>query len=239
VTTDVAVGQMRQIEFVADEEGDWALHCHKSHHTMNAMSHSVPTMIGVDTGDLEQRIRALVPGYMGMGASGMRDDRDADAAAGQHRAHDGGRRAVGAVGMGGMFSVLKVRRDQKRGDYSDPGWFQHPAGTLAHEVEGLPEAAPPQAPMHRHHGAMPGGMASEVQVDVRKPGPAARRARRSPRALKGVLKPGGLIARPARRPQAIWLMVLRKRSSAQANSAPPIARIARNCGHTTSRPAPR
>jgi FtsP/CotA-like multicopper oxidase with cupredoxin domain len=43
VTTDVAVGQMRQIEFVADEEGDWAFHCHKSHHTMNAMGHDIPT----------------------------------------------------------------------------------------------------------------------------------------------------------------------------------------------------
>src|SRR5258705_1322111 len=32
VTVDVAVGQMRQIEFQADEEGDWAFHCHKSHH---------------------------------------------------------------------------------------------------------------------------------------------------------------------------------------------------------------
>jgi hypothetical protein len=48
VTADVAVGQMRQIEFLADEEGDWAFHCHKSHHTMNAMGHDVPTMIGVD-----------------------------------------------------------------------------------------------------------------------------------------------------------------------------------------------
>ena len=48
VTTDIAVGQMRQLEFVADAPGDWALHCHKSHHTMNAMGHDVPTMIGVD-----------------------------------------------------------------------------------------------------------------------------------------------------------------------------------------------
>jgi FtsP/CotA-like multicopper oxidase with cupredoxin domain len=52
VTTDVAVGQMRQLEFVADEEGDWAFHCHKSHHTMNAMGHDVPTMIGVDHQDV-------------------------------------------------------------------------------------------------------------------------------------------------------------------------------------------
>ncbi|WP_262029843.1 multicopper oxidase family protein, partial [Microvirga sp. Mcv34] len=37
VSVDVAVGQMRAFEFVADAPGDWAIHCHKSHHTMNAM----------------------------------------------------------------------------------------------------------------------------------------------------------------------------------------------------------
>ncbi len=47
VTTDIAVGQMRAIEFVADELGDWAFHCHKSHHTMNAMGHDFPNMLGV------------------------------------------------------------------------------------------------------------------------------------------------------------------------------------------------
>ena len=41
----------------------------------------------------------------------------------------------GSVEMGGMFSVLKVRRDQKPGDYKDPGWFKHPEGTVAHEYE--------------------------------------------------------------------------------------------------------
>ena len=35
--------QMRAFEFVADEPGDWAIHCHKSHHTMNAMGHDVKT----------------------------------------------------------------------------------------------------------------------------------------------------------------------------------------------------
>lgn len=33
--TDVAVGQMRRIEFIADEEGDWSFHCYKSHHRMS------------------------------------------------------------------------------------------------------------------------------------------------------------------------------------------------------------
>ncbi len=55
VTTDIAVGQMRAIEFVADEPGDWAFHCHKSHHTMNAMGHDFPTMLGVKQGDLVKK----------------------------------------------------------------------------------------------------------------------------------------------------------------------------------------
>jgi hypothetical protein len=73
VTTDVAVGQMRQIDFLADEEGDWAFHCHKSHHTMNAMGHDVPTMIGVDHRGLVKKITDLIPDYMVMGERGMAD----------------------------------------------------------------------------------------------------------------------------------------------------------------------
>ena len=73
VTTDVAVGQMRQIEFIADEPGDWAMHCHKSHHTMGAMGHDVPTLIGVDHRGLVKRIQKLIPDYMLMGERGMAD----------------------------------------------------------------------------------------------------------------------------------------------------------------------
>jgi FtsP/CotA-like multicopper oxidase with cupredoxin domain len=73
VTTDVAVGQMRQIELIADEEGDWAMHCHKSHHTMNAMGHDVPTMIGVDHRGLVKKIQKVAPDYMLMGERGMAD----------------------------------------------------------------------------------------------------------------------------------------------------------------------
>ena len=32
VSTDVAVGQMRAIEFLADNPGDWAFHCHMLYH---------------------------------------------------------------------------------------------------------------------------------------------------------------------------------------------------------------
>jgi manganese oxidase len=70
VTTDIAVGQMRAIEFTAAAPGDWAFHCHKSHHTMNAMGHNVPTTIGVDQSDLAKKISELVPNYMSMGETG-------------------------------------------------------------------------------------------------------------------------------------------------------------------------
>lgn len=32
--------------------------------------------------------------------------------------------------------MVKVRKDQPHGDYSDPGWFEHPEGTVAFEYEG-------------------------------------------------------------------------------------------------------
>ncbi len=137
VTTDIAVGQMRQVGFLADEEGDWAFHCHKSHHTMNTMGHDVPTMIGVDHREVVSKITSLIPDYMVMGERGMVDMTEMEmqipdntlpmmTGAGPH----------GAVGMGGMFTVLKVRRDQKPGDYTDPGWFKQPPGTQAFEWSG-------------------------------------------------------------------------------------------------------
>jgi hypothetical protein len=46
----------------------------------------------------------------------------------------------GALGMGGMFSVVKVRDDLQRGDYRDPGHYRHPAGTLASEYTLEPPA---------------------------------------------------------------------------------------------------
>jgi hypothetical protein len=75
----------------------------------------------------------------------------------------------GAVGMGGMFSVLKVRKEQKPGDYSDPGWYQHPAGEVAYEWTGsLPEPARVKA---TGSGSMPPAArpATDTEVKVRKP----------------------------------------------------------------------
>ena len=170
VTTDVAVGQMRQIEFVADEEGDWAFHCHKSHHTMNAMGHDVPTMIGVDHKDVVKQITQLVPDYMVMGERGMADMGEMEMPLPDNTARMmSGEGPFGSVEMGGMFSVLKVRKDQKRGDYANPGWFKHPQGTVAYEFNGT-AAEPPRA---RDAGtaAMPAQNmpAKNIEVQVRKP----------------------------------------------------------------------
>ena len=142
VTVDVAVGQMRAFEFIADNPGDWAFHCHKSHHTMNAMGHQVPTMIGVKQKDLAKRMNKLVPEYMGMGAAGMADmgememplpDNTLPMMTGQGQ--------FGPIEMGGMFTTVKIRDGLGRNSYKDPGPYKHPKGTVSYEYTGdLPES---------------------------------------------------------------------------------------------------
>jgi FtsP/CotA-like multicopper oxidase with cupredoxin domain len=165
VTADVGVGQMRQLEFVADEEGDWAFHCHKSHHTMNAMGHDVPTMIGVDHREVVDKITRVIPDYMVMGDRGMADMSEMEMPLPDNTARMmGGDGPFGSLEMGGMFTTVKVRRDQKPGDYGDPGWYRHPKGTQAWEWTGaLPE--PTREP------AAKAGAAShpDIEVQVRKP----------------------------------------------------------------------
>ncbi|MFZ5484037.1 MAG: multicopper oxidase family protein [Pseudomonadota bacterium] len=143
VTADVAVGQMRALEFVATLPGDWAFHCHKSHHTMNAMGHAVPNLIGVRQDDLEARIRRHQPDYMAMGSSGMAEMGDmAMPLPDNTLPMMTGWGQYGPLEMGGMFTVLKVRDDLAPGDWRDPGPFRHPPGSVAREWTGaLPEAA--------------------------------------------------------------------------------------------------
>ena len=65
----------------------------------------------------------------------------------------------GPIEMGGMFSVVKVREGLARDDYKDPGWYKHPAGTVAYEFKGAaaasaaaPGAAAPAQRRDRSHG---------------------------------------------------------------------------------------
>jgi manganese oxidase len=169
VTTDVAVGQMRQLEFIADEEGDWAFHCHKSHHTMNAMGHDVPTLIGVDHTGLAKRIGKLIPDYMVMGERGMADMAEMEMPLPENTAPMmTGEGPFGSVEMGGMFSVLKVRKNQPKGDYRNPGWFEHPKGTVAYEWQGQPLVEDRSG--KAGESAMPRTSSQEIEVKVQKPG---------------------------------------------------------------------
>jgi manganese oxidase len=164
VTTDVPVGAMRAFEFVADAPGDWAIHCHKSHHTMNAMGHEVKTFIGAKQRDLTKIIRGLVPDYMPMGSKGM-----AEMGGMEMPMPDNtlpmmtGFGQFGPMEMGGMFSVVKVREGIAAGDYKDPGAYKHPKGTVAYEVVGSADEAPRAAkePLPR---------APAAEFDVIKPG---------------------------------------------------------------------
>ncbi len=143
VTIDIPVGAMRAYEFDAVYEGDWALHCHKSHHTMNAMGHEIPTFIGADKTAVTRKLKQVQPEYMPMGTKGM-----ADMAEMSMPIPDNtipmmtGWGQFGALEMGGMFTVVKVREGIEPGNYEDPGDYQHPPGTVAYEWTGsLPEAA--------------------------------------------------------------------------------------------------
>lgn len=137
-TEIVGVGQIRDIEFVA-VPGDWAFHCHMAHHTMNAMGHDLPNTLGVDQSGIEQQIREMLPGYMAMGEGGMAE----------HQKHVDmghmpgppntmpmmtGKGPHGNIEMGGMFTMIKVRDDHPRGDYTDPGWYDAPSGTVASRI---------------------------------------------------------------------------------------------------------
>lgn len=129
-TVLVPVGSTRTVEFVADEPGDWAMHCHMTHHVMNQMGHEFPNMIGVKPGSIDRAVQPVLPEYMTMGQHGMGDMAEMGM-----RVPENSIPMVGGAGkhdyitMGGMFTVLKVRDGIT--SHADPGWYENPPGTLA------------------------------------------------------------------------------------------------------------
>jgi FtsP/CotA-like multicopper oxidase with cupredoxin domain len=125
-TEIVGVGQTRDIEFVADNPGDWALHCHMAHHTMNAMGHGFANAVGVDQSGVEDRVREQLPGYMAMGQNGMYEHQ-MHAEMGHVKGPENtlsmttGQGPFGSIGMGGMFTVVKIREHLTA--TADPGWY--------------------------------------------------------------------------------------------------------------------
>jgi hypothetical protein len=109
------------------------------------------------------RMRKLLPDYIPMGSAGM-----AEMGSMEMQMPDNtlpmmtGFGQFGPIEMGGMFSVVKVREGIARDDYKDPGWYQHPAGTVAHEFK---EPAP-ETPS-RQGASTP--TRDEIEVTVVKP----------------------------------------------------------------------
>ncbi len=133
-TVVVFPGQTRTVEFVADAPGDWAFHCHRRHHPMNAMGHDTANVLGVNQDSVKDVVRKLVPGYMPMGENGM-DEMNYMGMKGPENTLPmmGGQGQFGPTGMGGMFTVLMVRDNLK--DYDHPGDYPHPKGTVADVVD--------------------------------------------------------------------------------------------------------
>ena len=125
------------------------------------MGHRMPTMIGVDQKGIAQKINRLVPDYMAMGEKGGSMGSMEMPLPDNTLPMMTGEGPFGNIEMGGMFTMVKIRRDQKPGDYADPGWYRHPPGTVSYEWTGETPAAPraPQA----------GAAASDVNLTVRKP----------------------------------------------------------------------
>ncbi|MBO0754242.1 MAG: copper oxidase [Bradyrhizobiaceae bacterium] len=150
-TSDVPVGAVRAFEVDADMPGDWAFHCHKSHHTMNAMGHNTRNLIGIDRQQLAMA-RKVIPDFHPMGAGGM-----ADMGSMEMPMPDNtlpmmtGFGQFGPLEMGGMFTVMKVREGLAANDYRDPGPYRNPEGTVAHEVQVAADL-----PVHRSDGRATG-----------------------------------------------------------------------------------
>jgi hypothetical protein len=71
-----------------------------------------------------------------------------------------GQGQFGATGMGGMFTTVKIRENLARNEYKDPGAYEHPAGTVAYEINSeLP-------PVHTQTQTPSG---DSVEFKVRKP----------------------------------------------------------------------
>jgi len=132
-TVLVAPGQTRDFEFIA-VPGDWAMHCHRRHHPMNAMGHDVPNVLGVNQDGLEEKIRELLPNYMAMGEDGMAEMAEMNMQGPINTLPMmAGEGPFGTIAMGGMFTILKVRDDL---DEENVGWYPNPPGTVASKVSG-------------------------------------------------------------------------------------------------------
>jgi len=133
-TVLVPVGATRVIECAFEEPGDWAMHCHMTHHVMTQMGHGAIPMTGADTSKVDKRLGRALPQAMSMGQNGMGEMADMGMPAPPNsipmRSSPG---PFSPIEMGGMFTVIKVR--EKPTDSDAKTWYKHPTGAVAHEAD--------------------------------------------------------------------------------------------------------
>lgn len=129
-TVLVPVGSAKVIEVIANNPGDWIFHCHMTHHTMNQMGHDFPNMVGMDIGDLNEKIQQLIPDYMTMGTTGMKDMTKTGMPIPKNSIPMlGYENGFGQTVLGGMANILKVREKIEPG--KEYGTYSFPRGSIA------------------------------------------------------------------------------------------------------------
>ena len=153
-----------------------------THHIMNQMGHEIPNMVGVKARRPGSENRLAAAGYMTMGQTGMGMGRMAEMMPmpANSIAMKG---AVGPFGdyitSGGMFTVVKVRDRLQRYD-QDPGWYQHPAGTVASKANAADlarDGIDMNASVARASGSRPTSATRLARVDPTPPAMKAHLAR--------------------------------------------------------------
>jgi hypothetical protein len=147
-TVLVGVAQARNVEFVANNPGDWMIHCHLPHHMMNQMSSTAGKMTRTaglpDGGDMNTGMGML------KGTPGAPMGEDYGPALG---------RGLGGVGNAGDTSTTNGPLSQKKAMVAMPG-MQHDMGNMqmgqmaaddiaknANDVPNFPQDAYMEGPM--------------------------------------------------------------------------------------------
>jgi manganese oxidase len=130
-TVMLPVGAVRVLELEARYAGDWALHCHMTHHAMNQMGHDAVNLMGANVEGLDAKIGRAVPGYMTMGHTGMGDMMAMEQPKNSVSMR-GGTGPHGPIDMGGMFTILQIRDPRTPSDAA--GWFRERPERIAREA---------------------------------------------------------------------------------------------------------
>lgn len=130
-TVLIGVAQAREIEFIANNPGDWMLHCHMFHHVMNFMS----SMVGPMGGHTTHGMQAGQPATAGMGiadggtalddAYGPSMGRAMGEQTGRERTVGTGARDIGSAMAAGMPGMS---RSMQRGGHAAHNMASMPSG---------------------------------------------------------------------------------------------------------------